>query len=749
MKVLFTRQTPRQVLASLAVCVLFSQCALAQTSDRFLYDIPRTSQTPVIDGDVSASEWANATRISVATEFQPGDSIPAAVSADALLMENGEVLYVAFIAEDPDPEAIRAFYRDRDTVWNDDWIGVVLDTFNDERRAYQFLVNPLGVQTDAIRDDLNDNDDDSWNAIWESAGQIIATGYSVEMAIPLKQLRFTPTDSEQTWGLDLVRHYPRDRRNRISMKPRDRDIACYLCQIGKVQGFADLERSRNLEIIPTVTATSVHSRDPLTSDEWLTNDVDPDAGLDVRWGITQDLYLNATLNPDFSQVEADSAQLDINNTFSLFFPERRTFFLDGADYFDTAQNLVHTRNIADPAYGTKLTGKTGPHSFGLLNARDEATSFLLPANLSSRVVALEDMQSDVNIARYRRDIMATSSVGALVTDRRGNGYSNTVIALDAMLRPTDADVITVQTMRSESEYPLQVQNAHSQAPSLGDSFHFIEYRHNDRRWDVWMAYTDVGTDFRADLGFINRVDYNYFVTRVGHSWLRDGESFFSRIRVALDYDITHDQSGFELEEEFEVFVNMNGPLQSRLDGLFGGSRTYWNGQYFDEQYNQLSFSYSPRVGLELGMYVRVEDIVDFANTRLGQSLRLGPEIQLQWGRHLELDLEYTHQEFNVDGGRLFDAALTDAEITYQFNNLAFLRFTAQYTDNERNPDLYIRPVQRRNKELSTQLLYSYKVNAATRFFIGYSDAGFQNDRLERIEQTNRTFFAKFSYAWQP
>lgn len=743
--------SPRRatLLAACFCAALVSPCITAQDGNRFSYDIPRTSQTPLIDGEINAREWADATRIDVATEFQPGDSIPAAVGAEALLMENGEILYVAFIAEDPDPTAIRAFYRDRDTVWDDDWVGVVLDTFNDERRAYQFMVNPLGVQTDAIQDDINGNEDDSWNAIWDSAGQITATGYSVEMAIPLKQLRFTPSDSEQTWGLDLVRHYPRDRRNRISMMPRDRDVACYLCQIGKVQGFADLQRSRNLEIIPYVTATSVHRRDPEAGTGWQSGEVEPNTGLDVRWGINQDLYLNATINPDFSQVEADSAQLDINNTFSLFFPERRRFFLDGADYFDSAQNLVHTRNIADPAYGTKLTGKTGGHTFGLLNARDKTTSFLLPASLSSQLVALEDLQTDVNIARYRYDIFATSSVGALITDRRGNGYSNTVMALDAVLRPSDADVITVQTMRSQSDYPLQVQNDYDQASSLGDSFNFFEYRHNDRRWDVWMAYTDVGADFRADLGFINRVDYSYFVTRVGHSWLRDSNSFFTRIRVALDYDITDDQSGFNLEEEFEVFVNMDGPLQSRLDGLFGGSRTYWNGQYFDEQFNQLSFSFSPRVGLELGLYARVEDIVDFANTRLGRSFRLGPEIQLQWGRHLELDLEFTHQEFDVDGGRLFDAALTDAEITYQFSNLSYLRFTAQYTDNRRNPDLYLRPVQQRNKELSTQLLYSYMVNAATRFFVGYSDAGFQNDRLDRIEQTSRTFFAKFSYAWQP
>lgn len=730
----------------LLVLTLLPALTYAQLST---YDVPRINSEPVIDGNVDDAEWAAATRVPVNIEFAPGDSIPAPVNATGLLMEDGEVLYIAFIAEDPDPDQIRAYYSDRDSLWDDDYVEVVLDTFNDERRAYQFYVNPLGIQADSIQDDLNNREDGSWNAIWDSAGRITENGYMVEMAIPFKQLRFTTSDTDQQWGLDLIRHYPRNREHRISIAGRDRDVSCYLCQISKAEGFADLERSRNLEVIPTITATSIQTRDPYANTGWQSDDIDPDGGIDVRWGINQDLYLNATINPDFSQVEADSAQLDINNTFSLYFPERRTFFLDGADYFNSAQNIVHTRNIADPSYGAKLTGKSGDHSFGLLSARDETTSFLMPGNLSSRLAALPDLESDVSIARYRYDVFENSSIGALVTDRRGDGYSNTVTSLDAVLRPTASDVFTIQTMRSSSDYPNEIQNRFSQAAHLSDSYHYLDYRHNDRRWDVWIAYTDVGADFRADLGFISRVDYDYFVTRVGHSWRNDGENFFSRIRVALDYDITHDQSGFELEEEFEVFLNMNGPMQSRIDGLFGGSKTYWNGQYFDEQFNQLSLNFSPSPGLELGMMVRVEDVVDFANTRLGRSVRVGPEIGWQLGRHIEIDVEFQHQNFDVDGGRLFTAKLTDAEFTYQFNARSFLRFTAQYIDNDRNPDLYVRPVQSRNLELTTQLLYSYKVNAATRFFVGYSDAGFQDDAFESIEQTSRAFFAKFSYAWQP
>jgi len=703
---------------------------------------------PRIDGQIDQGEWSQATRIPVNIETNPNDNVPAEVEAQALLMEDGEVLYVAFIALDPDPDQIRAFYRDRDSMWNDDWVAIILDTFNDERRAFEFFANPYGVQADAIQDDVNGDEDQSWNAIWDSAGQINEDGYVVEMAIPMKQLRFTPNENNQTWGIDLVRFYPRDRDTRIANNPRDRNIACYICQISKADGFANLTRSRNLEIIPTVTSTSVENRNPAMGG-WDSESIDAQGSLDVRWGISQDLYLNATLNPDFSQVEADSAQLDINNTFSLFFPERRTFFLDGADYFDTFERLVHTRNISDPDYGLKLTGKSGGHTYALLTANDVTTSFLIPRSLGSSVASLGETESKVAIGRYRLDIFENSTIGALITDRRADGYNNTVSSVDAVLRPTDQDSISIQTMHSSSDYPTLIQSQYGQAGSLSDTSQRLEYRHNDRRWDWRLGYTDMGDDFRADLGFVNRVDFKFVVATVGHTWRGESDDFFNRIRVALDYDRTQDQSGLQLEEEFEVFLNMDGPKQSFLSGLFGGSETYWNGKYFDEQFNQLRIGFTPRANLRLSALIRVEDIVDFANTRLGRSKRLGPSVNYRWGKHLELDFDHTLQQFDVDGGRLFTANLTDLKTTYQFSARSFLRFTLQYTDNKRNQDLYVRSVQARTKQLTTQLLYSYRFSAATRFFIGYSDAGFQNDTYDAIEKTNRTVFAKFSYAWLP
>ncbi len=712
------------------------------------FQIPRVTQAPEIDGDIGEQEWAAAARVLLDIETNPGENIPAPVTSEALIMEDGEVLYVAFISWDPNIDEIRAFYRDRDNVRNNDQVGIVLDTFNDQRRAYEFYVNPYGVQMDAINDDVNNRYDSSWNAIWDSAGRINEDNYTVEMAIPLKQLRFTEGLDSQTWGINFVRRYPRDRDYRISNRPRNLNLSCYLCDIGKARGFADIEAGRNLEVIPTVTSSYSENRQP-PDGQWIENDIDPQASLDVRWGVNQNLYLNATLNPDFSQVEADRTILDTNTTFSIFVPERRTFFLDGADYFNSYLNLVHTRNIANPDYGTKLTGKSGNHTYGLLTANDTNTSFLIPRSLGSSVATLGEVESDVSIMRYRYDVLNNSAIGAIVTDRQADGYRNTVTGVDGVFQLTNSDTLTVQTLHSQSKYPVAIQDSYNQLPEISDQTHVIDYRHRDRRWDWWVNYVDYGEDFRADLGFINQVDFRRLTTRVGHTWRWNDDNFFSRIWFAADWDKTYDQSGLNLEEELEFFLEMDGPLQSRLSGLFGGSKTYFNGKYFDEQFNQVRINFRPNADLFLNMYLRVEDVVDFANTRLGRSVRIGPEVTYSWGPHLQMNLQHTLQEFDVDGGRLFTANLSDGRITYQFSPRSFLRFTLQYVDQDRDPSLYVNSVQSRNKTLATQLLYSYRIDAASRFFIGYSDSGFQNDSFDSIEQTNRTVFAKFSYAWQP
>jgi hypothetical protein len=215
--------------------------AYAQQIDPIAFRIGHTSETPAIDGNYSPAEWSGATLVQLTNETSPAQNIPALVKTDVYVMEDGASLLIAFIAEDPAPEKIRAFYRDRDRAFQDDFVGVVIDTFNDERRAFKFFVNPLGVQMDLTQDDVARREDDSWNALWESAGVITATGFIVEMRIPLKQLRFPGGLEQQTWGIDLVRSYPRDLKHRLSNNISDYSISCYLCQLQKTQGFSSAD----------------------------------------------------------------------------------------------------------------------------------------------------------------------------------------------------------------------------------------------------------------------------------------------------------------------------------------------------------------------------------------------------------------------------------------------------------------------------------------------------------------------------
>ncbi len=727
----------------------FSGANLAQP-----VSIPRSSDKPVIDGRIDKDEWRSANQVKLTTETFPDENVDAPVSTEVFLMEDGETLYVAFIAHEPDVEKIRAYYQDHDKTNGHDLVGIVLDTFNDERQAFEFFANPLGVQRDAINDDVNRRYNQAWDGLWKSAGKINGTNYSVEMAIPLSQLRFASKGGLQTWGLDLVRLYPRDKNRRFSHVPQDRNIACYLCQIGKAEGFNNLSPSLNLTLIPTITANTSEVREDPLVDDWEKEDSETEVGLDVRWGINQNTYLNATINPDFSQVEADNPQLSVNSTFSLFFEERRTFFLDGSDYFNSRLNIVHTRNIADPDYGAKITGKDGPHTYGVLTARDTVTNFIIPGNQGSNVASLDEAdgstESDITVARYRYDLSEDHTLGVIMTDRRGDDYSNTVTGIDGNFKFTDSDRVEFQALQSSSEYPLAIQVDEEQDAELDDHAFAFQYNHRDRKWNWFARYDDYGKDFRADMGFFTRSDFTKLEFGGRHTWYLD-DFIFGRLFIGGNWDHSHDQDGNELEEEWEGFVSFqDGPKQSFFE--FGGGirERFFEGQFYDENFHFIVGGFRPIPDMRIFFLRDAGEVVDFANNRLGESEFYRTEISYQIGRHMFTELEYINQQFDVDLGELFSASITDLRMTYQFNNNSFLRLTAQYSDVDRNTQFYNDPddFDQTNKDIATQLLYSYKINALSRFFLGYSDAGFQDDDLTKIEKTNRNFFLKFSYAWQ-
>ena len=713
-------------------------------------DLPRTQAKVSVDGLLDDVAWQHAARIDIDKETRPGENIAARVETIAYLVEDGEFLYVAFDARDPDPSAIRAYLRDRDSAWNDDFVGIVIDSYGDERRAFEFFANPLGVQMDLTNDDVNQNEDESWDAIWDSAGRIHDSGYIVEMQIPLNQLRFPDIDGKQTWGIDLLRFYPREHRYRFSNNAQDRNINCYLCQFEKFQGLEGVKPGRDLEIVPTLTASRSYASDDPGVEPLRSGGSDADLGVSIRWGITQDTTMNLAINPDFSQVEADVAQLDVNNQFALFFPEKRPFFLEGADYFNTPVQAVFTRTVADPSVGAKLTGKRGNHTYGVFATEDEITNLIFPGAFRSESASLTQ-ENTALVGRYSRSFGKSSSVGALFTGRDGDDYHNYVGGIDMRWKVSDQHDIQLQYLRSSTEYPAGVASEFEQPSGDFDgSAAHVGYDYDSRNWFGYLRYRDRSAGFRADSGFIPQVDFNQQIAGLGRVWHGAEDNWYSRIELYGDWDITHDDAGRLLEREVEAYFYVNGPMQSQLE--FGGLTrdVLFDDILFHE--NKVSFygEFQPRGGLKLGLFARVGDQVDFANSRLGDELRLEPFINWNVNRHLLLRYEADLVTLDTkDGADIFDAAVHDLRLTWQFSVRSFLRLTTQFQDIERNSDVYTDSVDARSRGMGRQLLYSYKLNPQTVFFLGYSDALIDDDQLSKLTTTDRTWFMKIGYAWTP
>lgn len=713
-------------------------------------DLPRSEHKIVIDGKLSDAAWADALRISLDLQTQPGENTAAPVETTALLIENGSSLYVAFDARDPEPEKIRAYLRDRDSAFQDDFVGIVLDTFNDQRRAYEFFVNPLGVQMDLTQDEITGEEDDSWDAIWDSAGVVTDQGYVVELEIPFSQLRFPHSDDALTFGVDLIRMYPREHRYRIGSNALDRNVNCYLCQVSKLSGLRDVKHGKGLEIVPTLTAAQTSSRDDPATDPLLTGDVDVDPGLSLRWGITPEITANLAINPDFSQVEADVAQLDVNNQFALFFPEKRPFFLDGADYFRTPVNAVFTRTVADPDYGLKLTGKRNNNTFGVFATEDRLTNLLLPGPFGSDSESLE-INNRAVVGRYSRSFGEASTLGALFTSRQADSYDNSVGAVDGRWKINDQHSIRGQLLRSSTEYPAEIVSEYEQPDGrFAGNAYAASYNYNSRNWFAYVRSSELDRNFRADAGFVSRVDYEQQVIGLGLAWHGEEDSWWKRLQVNADWDITHDNDGRLLEREWEGYMSIRGPMQWFME--FGGLTrdVLFDDVLFHENKVSLYTEIKPRGGLFLGLWARVGDQIDFANTRLGDQVRLEPRVEWNVNEHLLFRLRSALVSLDSKNGeKIFDAQVHDLRLTWQFSVRSFLRLTIQHRDVERNQDLYIEDVQARERRVGRQLLYSYKINPQTVFFLGYSDGLEDDDDLQRLTTAERTVFLKIGYAWLP
>ncbi len=739
---------PVEDVVTLDFAVAAPASAPATEPERPIYDVPSTDSAVEVDGRLDEPAWAAAAAIPLAYETKPAENQPAPVETTLYLTYDRDRLYVAFRASDPDPSKIRARLADRDTVFSDDFAGVALDTFNDGRRAFEFFVNPLGVQMDMTMDDVNENEDPSWDAIWDSAGRVTDTGYVVEMAVPFSSLRFPRTSGPQIWGIDALRYYPRESVHRLAIHPQDRDVDCYVCQMSKLRGFEGITPGRNLEINPTFTAGATEDLADGATDET------SDLGVTAGWGITPNLRLSATVNPDFSQVEADVAQLDVNTQFALFFRERRPFFLEDADFFDTHLNAVFTRNVADPTWGLRLTGKSGKHAFGTFVADDELTNLIFPGNQGSRAGSFQFETRDA-VLRYRRDMPRNSALGALYTRREGGGYSNSVAGVDGQVRFTKSDTLDFQVLRSETEYPLAVALDFDQpAGAFDDHALRLTYVHADREWRGWAVYEDIGDGFRADMGFIPRVGIKHPRGGLQRTWWGDEDDPYEQLVAGVNYDRVEDRQGRRLESTREAWITYSGPRSSRAELWYWTRDRFFDGREFDERSVDTWLEIRPTGKTYARLWASIGDRVDFANSRPAESVQLEPELRLDFGKHLRATLSHRFFRLEVEDdaasrtGTLFTANLTQARLLYQLNLRTFLRAVLQYTDVDRDLSLYNAPedFEARTRELFTQLLFSYKINPRTVLFLGYSD-NYRGDQDVGLTQQNRALFLKVGYAW--
>ena len=473
-----------------------------------------------------------------------------------------------------------------------------------------------------------------------------------------------------------------------------------------------------------------------------------EAGLSLRWGITPDLTANLAINPDFSQVEADAAQLEVNNRFALFFPEKRPFFLEGADYFNTPFRAVFTRTIASPEVGAKLTGKRGENTFGVFATQDEVTNLLFPGAFESDTTTLEQSNTSF-VGRYSRGFGNTSSIGGLVTVRDGNGYHNYLAGIDGRWKINDQHTLSAQHLESETQYPIDVAIEFEQPQEIFDgSATVVRYKFESRNWFANLRDVRLSDGFRADSGFHARVGVEKQTANFGHVWHGVDESWWYRMRFQSQYEITHLEDGTYAGKELSARFGVGGPLQSWTQVALVSGSELDNGVLFNTQSIRFYVEAQPRGGLSFSVLAEVGEQIDYENTRLGDRLLLQPKVTWNVSQNLLIDISSIFASLDTkEGEKIFDASVVDARVTWQFNLRSFLRMTVQHAETSRNPDVYIDEVDANSKDIGRQLLYSYKINPQTVFFLGYSDQYVDEDSLDGLTASDRSLFMKIGYAW--
>jgi hypothetical protein len=702
-----------------------------------------------VDGDLGDPGWKNAATIDQFYETSPGNNVTAKVKTTAYITYDEHYFYIGIRCEDPHPEQIRAPYVDRDAViGTDDNIAVFLDTRNDKRTAMELRVNPRGIQGDGIYNDTNGNEDFSPDFYYDTAAKIDAGGWSAEYRIPFSSLRYDDKDA-QTWNILIWRNYPREFRYAFQSAPIERSSNCYVCHMHPLIGLTGLPSAGHFVAAPYVTAQTTETPEGAPGSPLQRDPLHKNAGIDVKWTPTATNAVDMTVNPDFSQVEADIAQITVNQRFAVFYPEKRPFFLEGFDLFDTPLQVAYTRTITAPRFGARSTGRIGNTAYTLLITDDKGGGLtILPGPLGNDF-ALQDFKSIDVIGRIRHQLGA-SFVGAVLTDReiRGGGH-NRVLGPDFQWRPGEHDAITGELLFSQNENPNR--------PDLSSSWNgerstshaaYAGWNHNAQKYDWFVEGKDVGNAFRADLGFVPQVGYRE-VDGGGGLRFYPEHSLLRYIRPNVFVDRQTDLNGNTIYRRFSPGIFVLGAKNLQANAvLLIKNQTRVGSDLLEETYLNWFVQLDPsRRFPRITFNGRAGDMIDFANGRVGKGSSLGLAATVRPLDRLTFEPNISHEWLNIDSGRLYTADVEYLKTTYSFSSKSLMRIITEYVTTNRNPSLYGFPVSKHSGSFLGSVLYSYKINWQTVLFLGYGD-----DRTitpsNDLVKLDRSLFFKVSYAIQ-
>lgn len=693
------------------------------------------------------------------TQRTPQDGVPSSQRTDVYLGYDARNLYAVFVAFDDEPASVRANLAPRENIENDDRVGLVIDTFDDQRTAYGFRSSPLGVQWDG-RWSERDGFDSSYEAVWYTDAERTPGGFVVVMTIPFRTMRF-PETLEQRWRIQLERLIPRSSEE--SFWPAySQTVDGRLNQAAILNGVRDVSPGRNIQLIPFAF---VRSYDVLDAERaggpGFTKDTEDDIGLDAKVVLKDSFVLDFTYNPDFSQVESDQPQVTVNERFEVQFPERRPFFIENADYFSTETPLLFTRRIVDPEVGVKFTGRQGPWGIGTMLINDEAPGLqLTPTD------PLYGEEADISVLRVFRDFGNQSRAGILHTEREFGDISSKVSAADTYIRLTEnwfTELLMVNTENRLADGSV----------TTGRQTNWRVNR-NGRNFNAHYHWTQQSSNFSVPLGFLSR---NYTPDAEGlHGfmeyrwWLED--SWMDRIGPRVFFQTQEDRSGLRIYNELSPQLQIawagdssfnvgTNTIRERLRPQdFPGLQTTrdysqrrWFFGFSTDSLQKLGFA----GGMDKGSVINLVPPLG-AEPELAD--RTFIEAELLWRPidrlRVDTSLLSSHLEDRAGHGTIFKDRIVRTRFNYQFTKEMSLRVILQHEDTK--PTALSRLT--RDENLNLDVLFRYVLNPWSALYVGYNNnesnlqlvdtpQGTELVRTEDLARDGQQFFVKFSYLLQP